>query len=519
MGYRGDYGKTLGNGRICLAYRKNRLIIQAMYDLTTFTLKDMTTCGAALRQLGADAASMEEAANRIIRYLYDHLVDADGERATALVRFFITRPYHTLSPDLQQHVNGFLPQPPDDPELKCQTLLATIGDNPVWHSRHKSRFYKVHPLSKEIVDVNPMFGQVSQVFGIVLEQAVNRDPGLVLDLEQETYNILHVPDARDNAYVPDQADFVIPYGIRSVLVMFSLLPSGNIFTIVLFAKVVVPRELIDYFRPLTLNVKMAILPFDDTAVFTNDPPIDPTPAQQAAQFRSQAASLNQLLGVHERVVQEQSDRIARMVAEAAVTEERNRLARDLHDSVTQALYSQTLYAEAAIRQLEASNSGRAADHLHQLKENAQQALREMRLLIFELRPSALEAEGLVAALRARLEAVEGRTGVETAVTAPADLTLSPETETGLYWIAQEALNNALKYARADKIEITLTQEPDKFVLSIADNGVGFATSVAPRQGSLGLRGMQERAAQLGWQLVISSAPGQGTTIQVEVPHA
>jgi len=489
-----------------------------MYDLTAFALKDMATCGAALRRLGEDAASMEEVANRTIRYLYDHLVDAAGTRATALVRFFVTRPYHTLSADLQQHVDGFLTHPPDDPALKCQTLLATIGDNPAWHSRHNSRFYKVHPLSKEIVNVNPMFGQVSEVFGIVLEQAVSLDRGLVLNPEQETYNILHVPDARDNPYVPDQADFVLPYGIRSVLVMFSLLPSGNIFTIILFAKVIVPRELIDYFRPLTLNVKMAILPFDDTAVFVTDPPLNPTPTLQAAQFRSQAASLNQLLEVHERVVQEQSDRITEMVAEAAVAEERNRLARDLHDSVTQALYSQTLYAEAAIRQLNAGKIEKAAAHLRRLQEMGQQALREMRLLIFELRPSALETEGLVPALRARLEAVEGRTEVQTAVSAPHNLQLTPHMETALYWIAQEALNNILKHAQADTIKITLTEASDRVRLYIADNGVGMDTAVARKKGTLGLHSMQERAAKLGGQLTIISAPGQGTTIQVEVPH-
>ncbi|MBK7918030.1 MAG: hypothetical protein IPJ94_17585 [Chloroflexi bacterium] len=122
--------------------------------------------------------------------------------------------------------------------------------------------------------------------------------------------------------------------------------------------------------------------------------------------------------MHERVVKEQSERIAQMVVEAAVAEERNRLARDLHDSVTQALYSQTLYTEAAMRQLAAGNQTRAANHLQQVKENAQQALREMRLLIFELRPPALAEAGLVAALQARLEAVEARTGVATAVHAP-----------------------------------------------------------------------------------------------------
>ncbi|MBK7918028.1 MAG: hypothetical protein IPJ94_17575 [Chloroflexi bacterium] len=177
-----------------LADEQNPLIIMTMYDLTAFTLKDLTTCGAALRQMGEGATSMEEMANRTVRYLYDHLVDGAGERATALVRFFITKPYGELSADLQQHVEMMLQKRPSDPALKCQTLLATIGDNPEWHSRHNSRFYKVHPLSKEIVNVNQMFAQVSEIFGIVLEQTVNLDPELVLNVEQETYNVLHVYD-------------------------------------------------------------------------------------------------------------------------------------------------------------------------------------------------------------------------------------------------------------------------------------------------------------------------------------
>ena len=489
-----------------------------MYDLTAFSLKDMTACGAALRQMGNGAASMEEAAQKMVRYLYEHLVDAERERAAALVRFFITKPYDELNDELQQHVNSFLGRVPDDPALKCQTLLATIGDNPKWHSRHNSRYYKVHPLSKEIVDANPMFAQVSEMFGIVLNQAVDPDPDLIIDLEQQTYNIFHVPDAVGNQYIPDQADFVRPYGIRSVLGFYGLLPSGNLFTVIVFAKVHITRDMTDYFRPLALNVKMAVLPFDDTAVFTTDPPLNQTSTQQATQFRAQAASLNQLLDVHERVVQQQSDRIAQMVAEAAVAEERNRLARDLHDSVTQALYSQTLYAEAAIRQLDGGNQERAADHLRQLKETAERALREMRLLIFELRPSALDSAGLVAALQARLEAVEARTGVETAVTAPNDLHLTPETETGLYWIAQEALNNILKHAQANKIEIQLIQEAGRLVMRIVDDGVGMETSAATGKGTFGLHSMQERATNLGWQLTIDSASGQGTTIQVEVPH-
>jgi len=504
-----------------------------MYDLTAFTLEDMTTCGAALRQLGAGAASMEEAANRTVRYIYEHFVDADGQLATALVRFFITMPYRDLNTDLRQHVDLFLGCPPDDLNLKCQTLLATIGDNPAWHSRLNSRYYKVHPLTARIVDVNPMFAQVSEMFGIVLEKAITRDPDLLLDLERQTYNIFHVPDALGNEYIPDQADFVVPYGIRSVLGFYGLLPSGNLFTVIIFAKVAITRDMTAYFRPLALNVKTAILPFDATAVFTADSSFPQPPSQDLAHLRSQAASLSQLLDVHEQVVVEQSAKIAQVVTElegqiaenarlrqqaeeAAVTAERHRLARDLHDSVTQALYTQTLYAEAAARQLAQGETAVVADHLQQLRQTARQALREMRLLIFELRPPALADDGLAAALQARLEAVEARTGMTTAVTFDPAVQLAPDVETGLYWIAQEALNNTLKHAQASNIAIDLSQEAPGLRLSIRDNGVGFASAAAPT--GLGLRGMHERAAKLGWQLTITSAPGQGTTILVEVPQ-
>ena len=490
----------------------------AMYDLTAFSLQDMATCGAALRLMGDGAASMEEAADRIVRYLYDHLVDTRGDRATALVRFFITRPYCQLDGELQAHIDRFLGHPPVDPNLRCQTLLATVGDNPLWHSRHNSRFYKVHPLSKEIVNVTPMFAQVSEMFGIMLDQAVDPDPGLIIDQVESTYNIFHVPDAVGNAYIPDQTEFVAPYGVQSLLGFYGLLPSGSLFTVIVFAKVAIEREATNYFRTLALNAKMAILPFDDIAVFAGDSRPSAAAGQETARLRSQAAGLKQLLAVHEQVVQEQSHQIAQMVAESAVTEERRRLARDLHDSVTQALYSQTLYAEAAIRQLDGGNTARAAQHLGQLKENAQQALREMRLLIFELRPPALEEDGLVAALRVRLDAVEARTGLETAVTAPEPLLLTAEIETGLYWIAQEALNNTLKHAQASRIEIVLTQDANKVMLSIADDGVGFDAAGSPRAGTLGLRSMQERAAKLGWQLRIVSSPGQGATVQVEAPN-
>lgn len=200
----------------------------------------------------------------------------------------------------------------------------------------------------------------------------------------------------------------------------------------------------------------------------------------------------------------------------AVVEERQRLARELHDSVTQALYGVTLYAEAAARQLGAGQTAPAAQHLHELRDTAQEALREMRLLIFELRPSVLEHDGLEMALRARLESVEERAGLGVSFQVTGEAPLPAGVEQGLYRIAQEALNNALKHACAHTISVSLDREDGRVILEIVDDGVGFDPEVAVNGGGLGLEGMMERAEQMGGQLVVDSKPGGGTRVHVEV---
>jgi GAF domain-containing protein len=211
-------------------------------------------------------------------------------------------------------------------------------------------------------------------------------------------------------------------------------------------------------------------------------------------------------------------RLYEQAQQVATLEERQRLARELHDSVTQALYGVTLYAEAAARLLSAGEVGLAADHLRELGDTAQEALREMRLLIFELRPPVLEEEGLLAALQARLEAVEGRAGLATAFKVEGVGRLAPKIEEGLYRIAQEALNNALKHAQAHSVTMHLcyVQHQRSVTLEIVDDGIGFDPDAARGQGGLGLAGMEERAARLGGWLMVKSSPGDGTSVKVEV---
>ncbi len=204
--------------------------------------------------------------------------------------------------------------------------------------------------------------------------------------------------------------------------------------------------------------------------------------------------------------------------QSAAIAERHRLSRELHDSVTQSLYSVTMYAEAAARLLVAGDTAMATDHLRELRSTAQEALREMRLLIFELRPLALAKIGLAAALQARLDSVEMRGGIQTElhVEGAQDRQALPHpVEEELYHIAQEALNNVLKHAGAQRVWVDLCFSEAETSLVIRDNGIGFAPTAASN-GGLGLASLKERAEKIGASLEIKTQPGAGTEIRVTI---
>lgn len=239
--------------------------------------------------------------------------------------------------------------------------------------------------------------------------------------------------------------------------------------------------------------------------------------------RLSAEDLGLLAGIGQQVgVAVENARLYQQAEQLAVIKERQRLARELHDSVTQSLYSLTLLAEAGRRLMGSGDTERVKAYLGRLGETAQQALKEMRLLVYELRPMALETEGLVGALQQRLDAVEKRAGVqarllvEVGAQSVEPLHLPAPLEEGLYRIAQEALNNALKHAAANAVVVRIHAEDDCVQLEVTDNGKGFDVAAVRDQGGLGLVSMRERAERLGGVLTILSAPGEGTTVRVNV---
>jgi PAS domain S-box-containing protein len=240
-------------------------------------------------------------------------------------------------------------------------------------------------------------------------------------------------------------------------------------------------------------------------------------------FSPEQLSLMEAVG-HQVGVAVENARLYEQAEQAAALAERSRLARELHDSVTQSLYSVTMYAEAAARLLTTGREATAAEYLRDARDTAQEALREMRLLIFELRPPALEEGGLTGALQARLDAVEKRAGVQAelrvaGVESMAEAEWLPlAVQQELYQIVQEALNNSLKHAAADHLQVCLQVTANAVRLEVVDDGIGFNPTTAEATGGLGLPGMRERVQHIGGQLRINSAPGQGTTVSVEVPR-
>lgn len=201
----------------------------------------------------------------------------------------------------------------------------------------------------------------------------------------------------------------------------------------------------------------------------------------------------------------------------AVLEERQRLARELHDSVTQALYSVTLYADAARMAFSARKWDALEKNLQEVRNMSQEAMYDMRLLVFELRPFMLEREGLASALRARLAAVEGRSGLKTDVLVEAERRLPIAMEEELYRIAQEGLNNVVKHAKATQAQIRLKYYENTVLLELIDDGKGFDPDAADQSGGFGLQGIRERVLQLGGTLSIESAPWKGTSLSVRIP--
>ena len=220
----------------------------------------MTACGAVFRRLGAEATSLEQVADRLVRHLYTALtMGPSGEPACSLVRLFKTTPYSRLTPDLRALADIQLGHTRPSPSLTCLTLLASAGMVPEWNDPRLLSHFRVIPLdSPEAVERLPMFSELFRQLGASLPHLTRPDLSLLLDTREPSLSVVHIPPAEGSPFVSSQEEFVRRDGIRSVLEFGATLPDGELFSITLFSKDFIPQGTAELFKPLALSAQIGL---------------------------------------------------------------------------------------------------------------------------------------------------------------------------------------------------------------------------------------------------------------------
>jgi signal transduction histidine kinase len=243
-----------------------------------------------------------------------------------------------------------------------------------------------------------------------------------------------------------------------------------------------------------------------------------TDKEGAAEFSDGDQELIETFAAHAALALENA-RLHERSRELSIVEERNRLARELHDAVTQKLFGLVLAAESGAALLH-HDVQQAGAQLQLVRELAREAMEELRSVIVHLRPAALESQGLAVALGKHVDVLRRTHKREIELEISGDAPVAAAVEGDAFRIAQEALHNALRHARAARIEVALRTAPGRLELTVTDDGVGFDPDAAGvRSHRLGLTTMAERARAAGGTLEIASAAGSGTTVRLEVPGA
>ncbi len=277
-----------------------------MFDLTKFSLQDMSEVGDALQELELKAKNIDELSDMMVRYFFDNLVDIQtGEKSSVLVRFFMTYPYSSLDTELRKSVDNMLDGQTVHQDMKCLKLTATAGVQPEWNSTIHSKDHRVLPLqNEEMLKKNIMVHQFIDQIGIGISNVLNPDPKLSSELEGRAFNIYHVPEAIGSPYIPAQKEFVVPFGVKSAMGFGGMLPTGNLFALLVFSKTKIPHNTANLFKNIALNVRMALLPFVNEKIFV----IDKDEITEEERLRSLIATQTSLLEVYKKTTTDNTRR-------------------------------------------------------------------------------------------------------------------------------------------------------------------------------------------------------------------
>lgn len=278
------------------------------------SLGELSDCIFEIAALGAGATrSLDAVCQDILGILNENLLrDENGNSSAALLRVFMTIPYANLGREARAHVEANSDGKPIEEQTMCLTLQGTIGDKPEWCAPELSKGHLAIPLigAAEVQEI-PMIARLLNQLGLEVHQVLEPDASLTLKLAEKRFNVFHVEEAKGSEYIPAQESFVVPSGIKSVVGLGSMMPTGHLCTVIVFSKQKISRETASMFSPLALGLSVAVLPCLTEKIVAGKL----VSFTELENLQAQLRAREQLLGVFRDTVTEQSTRISGTMAE------------------------------------------------------------------------------------------------------------------------------------------------------------------------------------------------------------
>jgi signal transduction histidine kinase len=490
-------------------------------SLTALSLVDVVRCIARVRELATSAVSLEEFAQGLMeccQRTFQRSNASDSE--IVLGRCFVTRPFSELSDKVQAWLQQGEDRISDPSNGLCLSLMGSAGVVDGWNDPSRSSRYRAIPIEADRFATRfPMFAEIFRQIGISIDKP-HLGAGMNIGSAGTVCNVFSVPVALGSPYAPAQSEFVKPYGVRSVVGFGGWYGQGQYFLVVLFSRVSIPQPSVELLRLLALAVR---------AAFNTVSGVLAREATSGCPAVSHIQTLEELLTLYEETVDVQAGMMGdqrdqlRALAERVMTaqeDERNRVASELHDHVVSELGGIVFGLRSLIR-CPPMTKAEMMTALERVVSELEELTTSARELSFHLHPVMLDRVGIACALNKLLDDVSRRTGLRIERTIQqVEGPLVPMASSALYRVAEEAIQNVIKHAQVDRVQVHLGVADETVVFRVRDEGRGFQVQ-RHRAGSagLGLLSMAERIRQVGGQLQLESELGKGTQIEVRIPCA
>lgn len=490
-------------------------------SLQDLTLDDVIPCIIRIRAMAASTTRVECFAQDVMAYCQALFVQRQsGDAEVVLSRCFVTQTYGELSSDVRDYVEGGFREDCVGIQGTYLILMGSAGVVPGWNDPSLSSRYRAVPLGASDFSTRfPMFAECLRPEWIRRTSTTQCDDSLTIDSMGSGLQMFCLSEVEKSAFIPAQKDFVEPYGVKSALGCVGRCGPDRYFFVIMFVRTGVSKEVMELLRLVALAIRVG---------FTSVVSRSADDARHDQVDRGYLVAVEELLMLYEKTVQATSGTVIAQreqlqgLTERIMTaqeEERSRVARELHDHVTSELGGIGFGMRSLIH-CPPGTRDELLDAMSGVVKEIDTVMVAARHLSYSLHPVVLDRLGITTALARLLDDVERRSGLY--VERQIDSVFFPfqsMVSTTLYRIAQEALQNVVKHARATFASAKLYVDGKMVVLCIRDGGVGFLVEdVRMGKSGFGLLSMTERVRQIGGQFRIESKVNQGTLIEVRVPY-